>query len=256
MTTAASMTVPTTLETETKASVRADVSPRNATSRETPSWTPRANSASGVPISRIASANPNTTSDPSANPRATRTNDLSAPTREVAVLLSMRIRIARTAPLTGPPFEGFRGRTDVWTEGADYELKAGDFTLKCRPMRRPISQAARSAALSIAALGCDARACVLIWPARPRSTVTTQRNWRRAVNSRPATTSTAATRGSYGAIDVKKRYSAYARFSSAIGVSMPEILIRIAATKAICAPAATATPSACTASSFARASRC
>ena len=63
-----------------------------------------------------------------------------------------------------------------WSEDAAYELKAGDFTLKSRPMRRPISQAVRSAALSIAALGCIARACVLIWPERPRSTVTAQRN--------------------------------------------------------------------------------
>ena len=41
------------------------------------------------------------------------------------------------------------------SEDAAYELKAGDFTLKSRPMRRPIRQAVRSAALSIAALGCS-----------------------------------------------------------------------------------------------------
>ena len=61
------------------------------------------------------------------------------------------------------------------SEDAAYDLKAGDFTLKFRPVRRPISQAARSAALSIAPLGYIARACVLIWPHRPRSTVTVQK---------------------------------------------------------------------------------
>ena len=101
--TATRMTVPRKPETERRASIRADVSPRYATSHDRPSWTPRANSASGVPTSRIASPNASTTRDPSANPWTTRINDLRAPTREVAVLLSMPLTIARTAPLTDSP---------------------------------------------------------------------------------------------------------------------------------------------------------
>lgn len=64
-------------------------------------------------------------------------------------------------------------------------------------------------------------------PDEPRSTTTVQRNERFAAESRRMTTFTERIVTSCGAIDVKKRYSAYARLSSLIGILMPDTVIRI-----------------------------
>ena len=82
-----------------------------------------------------------------------------------------------------------------------YELKPGDFRLKSCPARRLTSQAVRSAARSMAAVGCAARAWVLMRPDEPRSTTTLQRNERIGADSRRMTTSTERILISCGAID-------------------------------------------------------
>jgi len=117
-----------------------------------------------------------------------------------------------------------------------YELKLGPFRLKSSVARRRTSHAVRSAARSIAALGCTARACVLIRPEEVRWTTTVQRNERMSAESRRMTTSTTRTRITYGAIDAKNRYSTYRRLSSVIGTFAPETLIRTQQAKASGAP--------------------
>jgi hypothetical protein len=69
---------------------------------------------------------------------------------------------AMSSPWSPPAPRSQTGRTNrdrmAWRSERGYELKLRDFTLKSLPTRRPTSHAVRSAALSIAALGCTARA--------------------------------------------------------------------------------------------------
>ena len=67
-----------------------------------------------------------------------------------------------------------------------------------------------------------------MWPDEPRSTRTLQRNEPFGADSRRMTTSTERILNSCCAIDVKTRYSAYARLSGVSDMFTPETLIRIA----------------------------